>query len=126
MLRTKLPTAAELAILQVLWENEQASVRTVLGHLNEDRDIGYTTVLKQMQIMTGKGLVVKDDTVRPQMYRAGTPRNQTRRGLVRRLADNAFHGSAGDLALHALKTKGITPEDRDRIRALLDEMEEGE
>ena len=126
MLQKKLPTAAELAILQVLWDKGHASVRAVLGHLNEDREIGYTTVLKQMQIMTGKGLVVKDDTVRPQIYRAATPRHETRRGLVRRLADGAFHGSAGDLALHALKTEEISPEDRDRIRALLDEMEAGE
>ena len=123
MPQTQLPTAAELAILQVLWDEGPVGVRAVLGHLSRDRDVGYTTVLKQMQIMTVKGLVVKDDTVRPQLYSPAVPRHQTRRGLVRRLADGAFDGSAGDLALHALRTKSITAEDRARIRSLLDEME---
>ena len=126
MPQTRLPTAAELAILQILWEKGPLGVRAVLGHLTRERDVGYTTVLKQIQIMTGKGLVVKDDTVRPQIYRPASPRHQTQRGLVRRLADGAFDGSAGDLALYALKTKSITAEDRARIRTLLDEMEEGE
>lgn len=123
MTSKKLPTEAELAILQVLWTNGPSSVREVLLHLSESRDIGYTTVLKLMQIMDQKELLTKDNTVRPQLYRPSQPRRETQKGLVRRLIDGAFEGSAGKLALNALSTRKIDPEERRRIRAILDEME---
>ncbi len=123
MSSTKLPTEAELAILQVLWTEGPSSVRTVLQRLSAERDVGYTTVLKLMQIMTKKGLVVKDETVRPQIYRPAQSRRSVRGGLLTRLADGAFDGSAGDLALHALKSQKVGTGERAKIRALLDEME---
>lgn len=125
MKNRKLPTAAELEILQVLWQKGPTSVRAVLDHLAEEREIGYTTVLKQMQIMADKGLLTKDASVRPQVYRPAEPKRRTRGGLVRRLVDSAFDGSAGDLALHALQAREIPAVEREQIRAVLDSMEEG-
>ena len=84
----KRPTDAELEILRVLWAGGPSTVRQVLGRLNETRETGYTTVLKLMQIMTEKSLLVRDTNVRPQVYRAARTQGQTQRLLLglRRLA----------------------------------------
>ena len=67
------PTDAELAILAVIWERGRATVREVFEELSASQDTGYTTVLKFMQIMTDKGLLVRDGSVRPQVFRAAQP-----------------------------------------------------
>jgi predicted transcriptional regulator len=120
----RLPTEAELGILGVLWERGPLSVRQVLHALQEAREVGYTTVLKLMQIMTDKGLLVCDKSVRPQIYRAAKSRNATQKQLVRNLLDRAFAGSPGNLILQALSTKRSTAEERRRIREFLDRLEE--
>ena len=117
------PTDAELEILQVLWERGSATVRDVFETLSERRDVGHTTVLKLMQIMTEKGILRRDEDVRPQVYSPSRPRLQTERQLVRDLADRLFAGSPGSLALQAISTKRLTQEERDRIRELLDKLE---
>ncbi|GAG50481.1 unnamed protein product, partial [marine sediment metagenome] len=66
--RPKRPTDAELIILRVLWEHGPSTVREVNGILNETRPTGYTTTLKQMQVMTSKGLLVRNESRRPQVY----------------------------------------------------------
>lgn len=119
----KQPTNAELEILQVLWEKGPSTVREVFQILNEQREAGYTTVLKLMQIMTGKGLLNCDKKVRPQIYRAAQSRQKTQRQLIGHLLDKAFSGSPGNLVLQALSTKKATPEERKRIRELLDRLE---
>jgi predicted transcriptional regulator len=121
----KRPTDAELAILQVLWRRGSGTVREVFDELNEDRDTGYTTVLKLMQIMTEKGLLKRDTSVRPQVYRAVRSERQTQRQLLGDLVDRAFGGSPGSLVLQALSARQATPEEREQIRALLDELERG-
>lgn len=120
----RLPTEAELEILGVLWERGPLGVRQVLHALQEEREVGYTTVLKLMQIMTDKGLLACDKTVRPQIYRAAKSRNSTQKQLVRDLLDRAFAGSPGNLILQALSTKKSTAEERRRIRDFLDRLEE--
>lgn len=100
-------------------------MRQVHQQLNEQRKSGYTTVLKLMQIMTDKGLVRRDETVRPQVYRAVRSEKNTQRQLLRDLLDRAFSGSPSSLVLQALSAKKTTPEERQRIRALLDRLEEG-
>jgi len=117
------PTDAELPILRVVWDLGPSTVREVFRVLSETRDAGYTTVLKLMQIMTDKGLLERDSTVRPQVYHAVRTQRQIQRQLVGDLADRAFSGSPGSLALQALSSRKSTPEERDQIRALLDKLE---
>ena len=118
----KRPTDAELEILRVLWRGP-STVREVYELLGETRTIGYTTVLKLMQIMTEKGSLERDESVRPQVYRAVRSKRQTQRQLMGHLLDGAFSGSPGNLVLQALSTKKTTAEEREQIRTLLDKLE---
>ena len=119
----KRPTDAELEILRVLWAGGPSTVRQVLGRLNETRETGYTTVLKLMQIMTEKSLLVRDTNVRPQVYRAARTQGQTQRLLLGDLLDRAFAGSPGSLVVQALSTKKASPEELAQIRQLLEKLE---
>jgi predicted transcriptional regulator len=116
------PTAGELEILRVLWRLGPSTVRDVHEALRERR-VGYTTVLKLLQIMTEKGLVKRDESQRAHVYEARLPQEQTETQLVRDLVDRAFGGSPGRLVMQALSSRKATPEERDRIRQLLDELE---
>ena len=117
------PTEAELAILQVLWSSGPLSVRAVQQVMNQTKPTGYTTVLKMLQIMFEKGLVDRDDNVRPQIYRACHSQEQTQRRLLGDLVHRAFGGSVKALVLQALATKKSSPEELDAIEKLLDRME---
>ena len=117
------PTDSECMILSVLWARGSATVREVFDELSASHDMGYTTVLKFMQIMTEKGLLEKDTTVRPQVYRASQPRQATQQTLVKDLLDRAFAGSPGTLALQALAMRRSTPQELSEIRTLLDKLE---
>ncbi len=117
------PTASEMEILQVIWQRGPSTVREVYRHLSEGKEVGYSTVLKFMQIMTDKGTLLRDDTVRPQLYRAAKPQEQTQRSILRDLATRAFGGSSASLAMQALSDRRATPEERRQIRELLDSME---
>ena len=122
MKRTK-PTEAELEILNVLWTRGPSTVRQVHEELEEQRPVGPTTVLKLMQIMTDKGLLERDASVRPQVFRTARSAQQTQRQLVRDLADRAFGGSPSHLVLQALAGQRTTAEDRARIREMLEQLE---
>jgi predicted transcriptional regulator len=117
------PTEAELGILRVLWEGGPRSVRDIQRILNAARPTGYTTVLKLMQIMTEKGLVERDESQRPQIYRTRYSEEQTQRQLLRDLLDRAFGGSVKKLVLQALATKRSSPEELEAIEKLLDRFE---
>jgi predicted transcriptional regulator len=119
----KRPTDAELEILRVVWSLGRATVREVYRALRERRETGYTTVLKLMQIMTEKGLLCRDTTVRPQVYRAVQSEEKTQKQLLHDLLERAFQGSPGKLVLQALSTRKASPEERRKIRALLDKLE---
>lgn len=118
-----LPTDAELGILQVLWRRGPSTVREVLGELGRERPVGYTTVLKLLQIMHEKGLVERDESERSHRYRAAVAEQVTQRRLVGDLIDRGFEGSAGRLVLRALSARRATPEELSEIRRLLDELE---
>jgi predicted transcriptional regulator len=117
------PTEGELAILRVLWEGGPRTVRDIQRILNDIRPTGYTTVLKLLQIMTEKGLVERDEKVRPQIYRARHSQEQTQRQLVRDLLDRAFGGSVRAMVLQALATKKSTPRELEAMERLLDRIE---
>jgi BlaI family transcriptional regulator, penicillinase repressor len=119
------PTKLELAILKVLWEAGPRSVREIQGILNQSKPTGYTTVLKMVQIMTEKGLVERDETVRPQIYRAKYSQEQTQRHLLSDLLQRAFGGSVKALVMQALATKKSSAKDLEAIEKLLDRIEGG-
>src|SRR5258708_38628557 len=114
------PTTAELQILGVLWEHGPRSVREILRVLNETKTTGYTTVLKLLQIMTEKGLVDRDESQRPQIYRARNSQQQTQRQLLRDLLQRAFGGSVKALVLQAMASQRSSKEELEAIHELLD------
>ena len=117
------PTDAELAILSVLWERGPSTVRDVHDELNEHAPTGYTTVLKLLQIMTEKGLVVRDETERAHIYEARYSEQKTQRQLLSDLVDRAFGGSAAKLVLQALSGRKANSDELNAIRNLLDRLE---
>ncbi len=123
---TPRPTDAELAILRVLWDRGPSTVREVHEALSASQGSGYTTVLKLLQIMTDKGLVVRDESQRAHVYGPRLSKQRTQRQLLGDLVDRAFGGSSAKLVLQALSGRRATTEELRDIRALLDELEEGE
>ena len=117
------PTDSEMKILSVIWEHGPKTVREVYDLISQKETIGYTTVLKFMQIMTEKGLLERDASIRPQIFSAAQPQQQTQRMMLRDLVDRAFAGSPGNLALQALSTRKSTPKELREIRTLLDKLE---
>lgn len=122
-LTKKKPTDSELNILGVIWKKKKATVREVHEELSKDQETGYTTVLKLMQIMTDKGLLKRDTSIRPQVYQAGIPQQQTQKALLGDLLDRAFGGSPGNLVLQALEMKKSSPGELREIREMLDKLE---
>jgi predicted transcriptional regulator len=120
------PTDAELAILRVLWDRGPSTVREVHEALSAFQGSGYTTVLKLLQIMTDKGLVVRDESQRAHVYVPRLSEQRTQRQLLGDLMDRAFGGSSAKLVLQALSGRRATTEELRDIRALLDELEEGD
>lgn len=119
------PTEAELNILRVLWEGGPQSVRAVQKVLHASKPTGYTTVLKLMQIMTEKGLVERDESQRPQIYRARYTRQHTQQQLLKSLLDRAFGGSVKALVMQAVASEKTSPEELDALEKLLDKFEGG-
>ena len=117
------PTSTELDILRVLWERGPSTVREVHEVLARSKPIGYTTVLKLLQIMTAKGTVRRNEQERAHVYEAFLPAENTKRQLVGDLLQRAFAGSASQLMLHALDGKKTSPREIEEIRRMLDEYE---
>lgn len=121
---TPRPTDAELAILSVLWDRGPSTVREVHDELSRTHDSGYTTILKLLQIMTDKGLVVRDETNRAHVYAARLSEQRTQRQLLGDLIDRAFGGSPTKLVMQALSATKASAEELSAIRHALDQMEE--
>ena len=113
------PTEVELEILQVLWRLEKATVRQVHNAVLENRHTAYNTTLTMLQVMTAKGLVLKDESVSPQVYRPAQPQERTQLQMVDYLIQKGFAGSAVKLFLSAAAARRITPEELDEVRKLL-------
>lgn len=119
---TPLPTEAELAILSILWTTGPATVREVHDALSA-KQIGYTTVLKQMQVMAEKGLLERSERFRSHVYGAALPKEQTQQQLAGNLLHRAFDGSAKNLVLGALSSQKPSAAELKEIRHLLDQFE---
>lgn len=116
------PTDAELEILQVLWQKGPCTVRQVYDDLTQNREIGYTTALKLMQIMYEKGLLNRLEDSRSHTYSANITEEDTQRTLVDRLVETAFRGSASKLVMQALGQGKASREELDEIRQLLNQI----
>lgn len=117
------PTPSELEILHVLWNRGPSTVREVLDALSETRNLGYTGVLKLLQIMTAKGTVRRDETQRAHIYEAVRPAEQTKRQLARDMLQRVFEGSASQLMMHALSGHRTSPKEIEELRRILDAHE---
>ena len=117
------PTVSELEILRVLWARGPSTVREVHEAMSEKKALGYTTVLKLLQIMTAKGTVRRNEEQRAHVYEACQPAGETKRQLVGDVLQRVFEGSASELMIHALEGRRTSKEELDELRRLLDEYE---
>lgn len=113
------PTEGELELLGILWDRGPSTVRELFEAVNEKRDVVYTGVLKLMQIMTAKGLVVRDESERAHVYRAAVSQEATELRFLRELSDRFFAGSAAQLAMRALEMESASDAELDEIRKLI-------
>jgi BlaI family penicillinase repressor len=120
---TRKPTSSELEILHILWERGPSTVREVHEALHAKRPIGYTSVLKLMQIMTAKGTVRRNEEQRAHVYEAVQPEEKTKRDLALDVIQRVFDGSASALMMHALAGRKASKEEIEEMRRLLNEHE---
>jgi BlaI family transcriptional regulator, penicillinase repressor len=118
------PTESELEILEILWQTGSATVRQVNEKLEQKgKNVGYTTTLKMMQIMTEKGLLSRAMDSRTHVYTALIQAGTARNAVIDRMVEAAFGGSATKMVLQALGNHKATPEELQEIRALIDKLE---
>jgi BlaI family transcriptional regulator, penicillinase repressor len=117
------PTTSELEILHVLWSRGPSTVREVHDSLSEQKEMGYTTVLKLLQIMTSKGLVRRNEEQRAHVYEAYEPAEKTKRQLAVDVLQRVFEGSASELMMHALAGRRGSKQEIEELRRLIDEYE---
>jgi BlaI family transcriptional regulator, penicillinase repressor len=117
------PTASELEILQILWQNGAQTVRFVNDELNKLREVGYTTTLKFMQIMLDKGTLTREIIDRSHIYSPAVSEETTQAQLLRGFTDATFRGSSASLVMRALGNGTASAEDLAKIKAMIAEME---
>jgi predicted transcriptional regulator len=117
------PTDAELGVLRVLWERGASTVREVFEVIASGKAVGYTTVLKQMQVMHQKGLLARSERFRSHVYEPAVERSVTQRQLASTILQQAFDGSARGLLQSALAGRRVDAKELDEIRALLDDYQ---
>ena len=117
------PTEVELQMLAVLWELGPSPVREIHARLSADKGTNYSTTVKMLSVMIEKGLVKRDESASPHVYRAAMTRDSAGKQMVRNLIDKVYDGAAMSLVLHALKSAKASPDELTEVRRLLDEME---
>jgi BlaI family penicillinase repressor len=117
------PTPSELAILQILWSRGPSTVREIHEVLAKEKDVGYTSALKFLQIMTAKGLVSRTEDQRAHVYTANQPAEKTKQQFAADVLKRVFHGSATQLMQHALSGRRGSKKEIDEMRRMLDEYE---
>lgn len=123
MTRLPRPTDSELAILRVIWQTGPATVREIHEQLQPEQKVGYTTVLKLLQIMSEKKLVTRDESQRAHVYAAAVPEEATQRQLVGDLLDRAFGGNALRMVMSALAENKSDEHELAEVRRILDTMD---
>jgi BlaI family penicillinase repressor len=116
------PTESELEILQILWEKGDCTVRDVHEILEQNKDAGYTTTLKLMQIMHEKGLVSRDTSSKTHIYRSLVNQQKTQEQLVNKMINNVFNGSASRLVMQALGNHSASKEEINSIKEYLEQL----
>lgn len=114
------PTEGELELLSILWERGPSTVRDLHQAISERRPLGYTSVLKLLQIMTEKGLVDREEAGKAHIYRAAETQQETQSQILSDMSRRLFSGSAAALAMHALATQPVTEQELEEIRTLLE------
>ena len=117
------PTPSELAILQILWSRGPSTVREIHEVLAKEKDVGYTSALKFLQIMTAKGLVSRSDDQRAHVSTANQPAEKTKQHFAADVLTRVFHGSATQLMQHALSGRRGSKKEIEEMRRMLDEYE---
>jgi len=117
------PTEVELAILRILWELGPSPVREIHKRLEADRGTNYSTTVKMLSVMLGKGLVRRDERAQPHVYRPVLSRAQAGKRMLRQLVERVYRGSTMSLVVQALSSSKASKEERDEVRKLLDQME---
>ena len=117
------PTESELDILQVLWNHGPKSVRYVHNIINQAKNVGYTTVLKQMQIMAEKGLLSRDTSQRSHIYSASRGEQETKSGLLEKFINNTFKGSPMQLVMKTLGDYKPSAYELKEIKNLIENLE---
>ena len=117
------PTESELEILNILWNEGPSNVRSVNNIINQQKEVGYTTTLKLMQIMTQKGLVERDESARTHIYSAKIKAEDIQGEMLDKLLNTAFGGSASKLVLSALGSGKTSVKELEEIKALIQKLE---
>lgn len=118
------PTEVELELLRALWDKDSATVRELYEVVSQQRTLGYTSVLKTLQIMTEKGLVEREEAGKAHIYRAAASQGETQSQLLRDLSERLFAGSAAQLAMHALSMQAASAEELEEIRKIIKQKRE--
>lgn len=117
-------TEGELEILQVIWKKGQCTVRDVHEELAKNKDAGYTTTLKLMQIMHEKGMVERDTTAKTHLYKALISREQAQSSALDKIINTVFKGSTADLVIQALGQHRASNDEIDAIKQYLKQFED--
>lgn len=115
------PTEGELELLRILWERGPSTVRDLHQEIKAKRALGYTSVLKLLQIMTEKGLVEREESGKAHIYHPAASQNETQDQLVRDISERLFAGSAAQLAMHALALEPVNDQELEALRNLIDQ-----
>ena len=120
------PTEVELQILRILWGQGPSTARQIHNQLARVRETNYSTTVKMLSVALDKGLVRRDETVRPQVFRPAATRQRTQQQMLKDLIHKVYDGSAGSLVLQALTSQKASPEELAEIRRVLDELGESD
>ncbi|MCS6820450.1 MAG: BlaI/MecI/CopY family transcriptional regulator [Microscillaceae bacterium] len=118
------PTEAELEILQVLWKRGACTVREVHEQLSQQKDTGYTTTLKLMQMMHEKGILKRNESQRSHVYEALWQEEEVQKSLLARFVETAFGGSAMKLVMQALGNSKTTEKELKQIKEMINQIEQ--